>query len=186
MVKRYTVTVAPTAEDGISDETRPQMVVQIEIIDGKPHVVELTVRANAGADLASGPLPLVDLEHLARAFAPEGARGEPGGEPGVLESAAVGGSPVAVAAEQPSVPRPQSGTSSRQAARARSGPSAASAESRVARARAYRKMPEPSELQRVFSEVGSITGVAKHYDVPVHTAQGWIGRLRKRIAAVTD
>lgn len=54
---------------------------------------------------------------------------------------------------------------------------------RVAPARPYRRMPDPDSLQRVHAETGSIAGVARHYDVPVHTAQGWIGRLRRIEAA---
>jgi hypothetical protein len=45
--------------------------------------------------------------------------------------------------------------------------------------RAYRRMPEASELQTVYDKVGTVTGVAKHFGVPRHTAQGWMARLRK-------
>jgi hypothetical protein len=43
--------------------------------------------------------------------------------------------------------------------------------------RAYRRMPE--DIIEAFREAGSVSGVAAHYGVPRHTAQGWIGRLRK-------
>jgi hypothetical protein len=33
-------------------------------------------------------------------------------------------------------------------------------------------------LATVFEQVGTITAVAEHYQVPRYTAQGWIGRLR--------
>jgi hypothetical protein len=46
--------------------------------------------------------------------------------------------------------------------------------------RAYRKMPDAAELMAAFAEVGSVTGLAERYGVPRHTAQGWIGRARKR------
>lgn len=45
--------------------------------------------------------------------------------------------------------------------------------------RAYRKMPNPDELRRKLEETGTVTGLARHYKVPRHTAQGWVSRLRK-------
>ncbi|MFC4014131.1 hypothetical protein ACFOY2_43375 [Nonomuraea purpurea] len=143
------------------------MVVRVEIIDGQPHVVEFTMRAQVGADLASGPLPFVDLEYLARAFAP-------------TESAhAVTPPPPPAAA--PSAPEPPEAEPARRpVARKRAAPQAPAAGGGLTTARAYRKMPDPAELQRVYSEASSIAGVAKHYDVPTHTAQGWISRLRRR------
>ncbi|WP_241825208.1 hypothetical protein [Micromonospora sp. CB01531] len=46
--------------------------------------------------------------------------------------------------------------------------------------RAYRRMPDPSELKDIYLKNRTVTGVAKHYDVPTHTAQGWITRLRRK------
>lgn len=45
--------------------------------------------------------------------------------------------------------------------------------------RAYRKMPNPKELKEKLNDLGTVTALAVHYDVPRHTAQGWVGRLRK-------
>ncbi|MFS8478165.1 MAG: hypothetical protein FWJ93_04195 [Micromonosporaceae bacterium] len=44
--------------------------------------------------------------------------------------------------------------------------------------RAYRRMPE--DIVAVFRRTGSVTATARHYGVPRHTAQGWVGRLRKQ------
>ncbi|MBL6279840.1 hypothetical protein JMF97_27155 [Micromonospora fiedleri] len=53
--------------------------------------------------------------------------------------------------------------------------------SRVAKSdRAYRRMPDPSELKDIYLKNRTVTGVAKHYGVPTHTAQGWITRLRRK------
>ncbi|MCT9933132.1 hypothetical protein N5079_23260 [Planotetraspora sp. A-T 1434] len=153
-MKRYTVTIAPEADEEAARATRPEMVVRIEVVHGEPHVVELTVRATAGADLTSGDLPSVDLESLARAFATQSSPAAP------LTP------PAPPAAQAPARPR----RTRRAAATAMAVPGA----------RAYRKMPDPDELQAVYADTGSIAGVAKHYDVPSHTAQGWIGRLRRR------
>ncbi|MEV6096229.1 hypothetical protein [Nocardia sp. NPDC051981] len=45
--------------------------------------------------------------------------------------------------------------------------------------RAYRRMPAPEDLRKSFEQIGTVTGLAKYYQVPRHTAQGWIGRLKK-------
>ncbi|MBF6341381.1 hypothetical protein IU450_36705 [Nocardia abscessus] len=49
--------------------------------------------------------------------------------------------------------------------------------------RAYRKMPDADELRENFHKIGTVTGLARHYNVPRHTAQGWVGRLRKLTTA---
>jgi hypothetical protein len=49
--------------------------------------------------------------------------------------------------------------------------------------RAYRKAPAAKELEAAYAEIGTINGVAEHFGVPVHTAQGWISRLRRNAAA---
>lgn len=44
--------------------------------------------------------------------------------------------------------------------------------------RGYRKSPEPEELQRLFTEQGGPSAVARYLDVPVHSVQGWLRRHR--------
>jgi hypothetical protein len=46
--------------------------------------------------------------------------------------------------------------------------------------RAYRRMPDPDEVRATYMKSRTITGVAAFYDVPTHTAQGWVSRLRRR------
>lgn len=48
------------------------------------------------------------------------------------------------------------------------------------RTRAYRRIPDADELKNVYLETRSITGVADRFGVPVHTAQGWISRMRRK------
>jgi hypothetical protein len=40
----------------------------------------------------------------------------------------------------------------------------------------YRRMPD--DLAAVFEKAGTVAAIAEHYQVPRHTAQGWVGRLR--------
>ncbi|MFG1611062.1 hypothetical protein [Actinoplanes sp. NPDC049265] len=44
--------------------------------------------------------------------------------------------------------------------------------------RVYRVSPD--DLAAVFEQIGTAAGVAAHYQVPRHTAQGWIRRLRAK------
>jgi hypothetical protein len=44
--------------------------------------------------------------------------------------------------------------------------------------RVYRRSPE--DLDMVFQQVGTVAGVADHYNVPRHTAQGWVRTLRRK------
>ncbi len=44
--------------------------------------------------------------------------------------------------------------------------------------RAYRRMPD--DFAAVYQQAGSAAAVAEHYQVPRHTANGWIRRLRKQ------
>jgi hypothetical protein len=43
--------------------------------------------------------------------------------------------------------------------------------------RVYRRTP--ADLAARFAETGSVTGLAAHYGVPRHTAQGWVNRMRQ-------
>lgn len=54
---------------------------------------------------------------------------------------------------------------------------------RVAVTRMYRRIPP--DLAEVYAKLGSVTAVASHYEVPRHTAQGWIGRLRQSRTGTT-
>ena len=42
--------------------------------------------------------------------------------------------------------------------------------------RVYRRTP--GDLAAVFEQVGTVAGIAAHYQVPRYTAQGWVSRLR--------
>ncbi len=46
-------------------------------------------------------------------------------------------------------------------------------------ARAYRRMPPAEEVMTAYHRIGSVTGLADHFDVPSHTVQGWARQLRR-------
>jgi hypothetical protein len=45
--------------------------------------------------------------------------------------------------------------------------------------RPYRRMPPVEEVLAAYRQVGSVSGLADHFSVPRHTAQGWARRLRR-------
>jgi hypothetical protein len=152
---QYVVTIVPVEGDGDAG-TGPvaQTIVRIDTGSGRPIVKELTVRAPEGASLG-GALPYVDFDLLLRAFVePSGGR-----------------------ARRTAAPRPARAPA---AAPARTRPG--TRPSALTAGRAYRKAPEPGELEEVYGRVGTISAVAAHFAVPVHTAQGWISRMRRRNA----
>jgi hypothetical protein len=179
VVNQYVVTISPYSEQ--NTEPQSHMIVRIDVSGGAAHVVELTVRASAGADLVSGQLPSIDLERLAQVF---GSPTAPGTAAVKATSGAAVDEPVIETPALAPAPAPSSPPTKRSTGRP-GRRSAAATESRktddrnVTAARAYRRMPDPDELRERYIEIGSIAGVAKHYGVPTHTAQGWIGRLRQ-------
>jgi hypothetical protein len=44
--------------------------------------------------------------------------------------------------------------------------------------RSYRRMPAAEEVMDAYREVGTVSGLAEHFDVPVYTVHSWARRLR--------
>jgi hypothetical protein len=178
----YTITIK---SGGVDVQTR----VTVDDSDGTPRVIEVAVRAADGSPL-SGRLPSFDLDLLAlalRSATTNGVMAEPTLD-GVAAAAGDGFSggfsdddedsrqPVSTA-EPRSTARARKTLTQKTTAK-RAGPAAKTPTRAVTtRARAYRKMPD--DLSEMFARSGSVAAVAAHYGVPRHTAQGWIGRLRR-------
>ena len=165
-MSEYIVRISAVAADGSKSETGRSITARIEIADGEAHVVEFTVRSPIGSDLAPRDLPFVDLEKLALAFT--------GGDTPLVAPRA----PV-TSAQHPSARSPVRKPKRRPTSPNTEARHAATSRGEIPSARAYRRMPDPESLQDVYAKVGSIASVARHYGVPSHTAQGWIGRLRR-------
>ncbi|MEV4511557.1 hypothetical protein AB0K00_21600 [Dactylosporangium sp. NPDC049525] len=54
----------------------------------------------------------------------------------------------------------------------------------VTRERMYRRMPPAEQVIAAYQQVGSISGLADHFNVPTYTAQGWARQLRKQGHAI--
>jgi hypothetical protein len=164
---QYIITIVPVADDDFAGPVS-QTTVRVEIDNGRPTVTELIMRAPGGSGLVNGELPYVDFETLLRAFVPDGEAG-----PAPRERPA----PKA-ASEKPAAPNKPAAPSRVNGAR-----SAGTKVGHLPAGRAYRRAPEVEELEAAYAETGTITGVAERFSVPVHTAQGWISRLRRKNAA---
>jgi hypothetical protein len=57
-------------------------------------------------------------------------------------------------------------------------PTTAGSGKRSGPGRVYRR--SPADLATIYQQVGAVTGVANHYGVPRHTAQGWVRTLRRK------
>jgi hypothetical protein len=68
------------------------------------------------------------------------------------------------------------------ARRVRAGAPAAAPVQR--RERVYRRMPPAEEVMAAYRQIGSVSGLADHFNVPRHTVQGWARQLRKQGHAI--
>ena len=160
----YTVTISP--EEGGGAET----TIRVDVENWVARITELVVRPSAGRD-GSGEIGGIDLDLLMRVVQPAITAIEGGRNP----------SPA------PASPRRSRAADAGQRTAGRPGDDATATAEAPARAsaslrpRAYRRIPP--DLREAFARLGSVTEVAAHYDVPRHTAQGWINRLRRELQA---
>jgi hypothetical protein len=179
-MSQYIITIVPVVDGGFTGPAT-QTMVRVDLEGGQLSVMELTVRAAEGSSLGHGSMPQIDFELLMRAFLP--SQGEPRVDR--LETESMVG---AVARH----PMRAGGTASARARKTsptrRGTPSSSSTDkiSSLRRGRVYRRAPETAELEAAYLEAGSIAGVAEHFGVPVHTAQGWVSRMRRKSVESTE
>ena len=148
----YLLMITP---EGAGTQGLGQAAIRVET-SPVPRITEITITATAATGLSAAALPAVDLEGVIRAL--------------------TAGAPVA---EKPAADEPAPGAPARKTARQATRKARKSATPARKTDRPYRQMPEAAELRSVFEDIGSVTGVAAHYNVPRYTAQGWISRLRR-------
>ena len=183
-MSKYTVVIARDEPHGATAE-HPRLTLHVDVGKPRPRVTSVSVALSGPEGLTSANLPDIDLTAVVEALVSTlGARDAQSqlslfektstSAPTVVQSAA---SPTdtAAPASGPDRERPKSAPSS-----AKSHESADSAAGRH-----YRRMPDPDELRGNLERIGTVTGLAKHYDVPRYTAQGWVGRLKKLDSSVS-
>jgi hypothetical protein len=160
----YTVTITPSG-----NQSGPQTTIQVDTASGAARVTELTVKAG-GNGLSAQELPVIDLALLVAALAP-------GSAPAITAAPAPAPAPAARTRQ----------TRGRRAARKAAEPPAKATRGRRRAAatveapkagRAYRRMPAQDDVVAAWNESHSASALAAHFDVPRHTAQGWLRRLR--------
>ncbi|MDM4718686.1 hypothetical protein QTQ03_03400 [Micromonospora sp. WMMA1363] len=167
----YTITIR-------AEESKTETVISVDVDGSTPRIVELAMRAGNG--ISAPTLPSFDLNLLLRALFPSATTAVP---PTPVEDA-VGTPSEAAESGAEQAPCPARSTDGKRGARSGSGRVGGAgaarrrAEASVPEGRVYRRMPE--DVVEVFNRIGTVTAVAEHYGVPRHTAQGWIGRLRRR------
>jgi hypothetical protein len=172
----YTVTI--TSDTGGQAEA----TVKLDIDDGVARVTEFIVRPPRRAGTPEGHLSGADFELLMRAVQPAlmavdamepGAVGPRGGsEP------RSGGGGAGRVRKRTGAPSPANTGVDDTEAPQHTGSARKRAPATIKAGRVYRRMP--ADLAARFAETGSVTGLAAHYGVPRHTAQGWINRMRRQ------
>jgi hypothetical protein len=194
-VTSYTITITP------DDDRLASTTLRVEAGESGGRITELLVRAGSGDGLSARSLPPIDLDLVASAITATGAEQTPAVASRSAEVAASSASSAAapaakgnaepLAAADSAPPRAVKSAGGRGGRRTPGKRAAAGGRRRAAATtsaasdgaqRAYRRMPD--DLPTVYAESGSVTVVARHYGVPRHTAQGWVGRLRSQ-GAVT-
>ncbi|GIJ49063.1 hypothetical protein Val02_59490 [Virgisporangium aliadipatigenens] len=183
----YTLTITPH-----DDSSGAHTTIQVDTAGGTPRITELLIRPAAGQGLTPHQLPSIDLAGLMAALSPAAP---------AVTAAADTVTPTEVlpprrarrprAAAEPEAERPRRGRRSRAAEEAtvveakptprRRGRGRAKAAEPVEEARtsrAYRRMPDPDEVVAAWEQTGKVSALAEHFDVPRHTATGWLRRLR--------
>jgi hypothetical protein len=169
-VSSYTITITP------DDTTNASATLRVNLGLRGPRITELTVRAGDGDGFAPEDLPGFELSRLIGAIAP-----------GRAASAAALAAPTVDVVHAPAGPEPRRGRRGAKAATKATAKKTAAKKVTAKKAtkktgereaRAYRRMPD--DVVAVFREAGGATALARHYEVPRHTAQGWLRRLRQQ------
>jgi len=169
---RFVISIARDGEARASDS---HATITVDVSEGRARATELNVRAGKGGSVDLASLPVVDV--LMRALSADEA-------PATRVVPATGDVPAgAIAAVAEAAPAARSRRRSSRAA-APAAPAAGGRRGRRTAAaadtgRAYRRMPEPDDVLAAYQEVGTVSGLADHFGVPLHTVKGWARRLRQ-------
>jgi hypothetical protein len=199
-VSSYTISITP------DDTTNASATLRVNLGLQGARITELTVRAGDGEGFAPEELPGFELSRLIGAIAPsrvfEAPTGAalPAAAPAVdvvharaqdaPEAAARRSRPAKKALRRgrgaaKAAPAAKAGAKKATGTAAKAAKAAkktaakkTAAKSGQRESRAYRRMPD--DIIAVFEQAGGATALANHYEVPRHTAQGWLRRLRQQ------
>lgn len=170
----YTVTIQHDGDRTEAGST--YAVIRVETGPPSPRIVEMAVYSSSPEGLTAKSLPAIDLNLVVDALQSGVYRSSPASVQETERPKAVAAPSKPVRQKSHRRPTLEPGHDDQSADAA----TAADEKPADVRAdRAYRRMPDADELQAAYERIGTVTGIAKHYGVPRHTAQGWMSRLRK-------
>ncbi|GAA3199764.1 hypothetical protein [Dactylosporangium siamense] len=163
---RYTITIEA------DDDSGARTTIHLDTSSGAPRVLEYTVSAGSSRSIAALAAPQVDFDALVAAFAADRTT-----SPAAAAAAAPAAGPAPAAAEA----APESPQAGRRAAKRTARPKrTAATPAAAAGEQVYRRMPDAAELVGAYHEAESVVRLAQQYDVPRHTMNGWLTRLRRQ------
>jgi hypothetical protein len=165
----YTVTIREH-RDEVSPDDQVQTVLRIDLTPPQPRIVEISVQSCTDIPLDPASLPRPDLAGIAAALT---AADAPVGQSATTVDSTTAKSTLKDASDR-SRDAGDATVSTKRLDGAHQAPG-----------RAYRKMPPVDELMSAFEDSGTVSGLARHYGVPRHTAQGWMTRIRRKPSAKT-
>ena len=176
----YTVVIIPDAvDDQRAGGETPRLTVRVEATTQEARVTEIAISATAMTGLTAQSVEAIDMTAIVTALSAKFLPSAPRIESTRIEStksAAAAPDRIPDVDSQPEhIVRKAVSTPPRRTPVASATTPQAAGEA----GRAYRRMPDVDELRAMYENLGTVTAVAKHYGVPRHTAQGWMGRLRK-------
>ena len=149
----YTIIITPDSTEQHTPNTPPQTTIRVDTSSGEPCITEVSIRSTTPDGLPTGATPVVDLELLVRALTSR-----------TRDSSST---PVAV-----TVARTTPGSHQTASEPDSTRPAPAHETSANRSSRTYRRMPDTAEVLAAHERIGTITGMAEHFGVPRHTAQG--------------
>lgn len=178
-MSRYVVVITPETEDTEATSRHAEATIKIETAGPTPRITEMTIRSTAAGGLSAHTLPSIDLEAVVAALVAGVNPSAPVAHPETRRAA------THVAETTPATAGEQAPTQQSHATRNTTDPTPSVPPDTTALGvpeRAYRRMPDADEVRAAYEKIGTVTGLARHYGVPRHTAQGWMSRLRKLAA----
>ncbi|WP_216918032.1 hypothetical protein [Nocardia noduli] len=159
----YTLAITPSeAFDGAPSSQLPCLTIDVNASSAHPTVTRIAITASGPAGIRGDDVRSFDMEAIVAALSAHFLRKTPRGDHADPAFFSPPTHDTTTLEEQRiPTPVPETELASEQASRS------------------YRKMPDADELSELYEQLGTVTAVAKHYGVPRHSAQGWMGRLRK-------
>jgi hypothetical protein len=148
---RYTVTIEA------DDDSAARTTIHLDTSSGAPRVLEYTVSAGSAGAIGALAATQIRLDAIVAAFGPAPAGAAPAADRPAVK-------PAVKAAGKPAVKKV-----------VRPKPAAVPENGRV-----YRRMPDPDELIAAYRAAESVVQLARQYEVPRHTMNGWLSRLRRQ------